>query len=90
MGDPVATPGDHVGVAVRLATLAGTAVRLSRALLGPAAAAAVSIGLGELAGHVFGRGLAPWVAIVIGGGFGLLLASELHAAPRAPIDRPEA
>ena len=74
---------------IRAATWAGRAVRAGRALFGPAAAAAVSIGLGELAGHVFGRGLAPWVALVIGGGFALWISSELNSVPPPPAPRPD-
>jgi hypothetical protein len=40
---------------------------------GVAGAAMVSLGAGEFAGHVFGHGLAPWVGIVVGGVFALVL-----------------
>jgi hypothetical protein len=73
---------------IRAATWAGTAVRGARMLFGPAAAAAVAIGTGELAGHIFGRGLAPWVALVIGGGFGLWISSELNSVP-PPAPHPD-
>ena len=73
--------GATVSAAVRAAAWAGTAVRAARALFGPAAAAAVSAGIGELAGHVFGRGLAPWVALALGGAFGLWMARELNSVP---------
>lgn len=63
------------GVAVRWATVA------AHVLFAPAAAAAVSVGLGQLAGHVFGRGLAPWVALTVAGGFGLWMATELNTPP---------
>lgn len=69
---------------IRAAHWAGLAVRGLRALFGPAAAAAVSVGLGQLAGHVFGRGLAPWVTLTLLGGFGLWVAAELNAVPPAP------
>jgi len=73
---------------VGLATAAGTLLRAGRgpvrALPGLAAAAAVSVGLGELAGHVFGRGLAPWVALTAGGVFALRLAAELNHVPPPP------
>jgi len=75
---------------LRAARWAGVAVRVLRALFAPAAAAAVSVGLGELAGHVFGRGLAPWVAMALAGGFGLWIASELNAAPRPAPRREDA
>lgn len=40
---------------------------------GIAGAAMISLGAGELAGHLFGRGLTPWVALMVGGVFALLL-----------------
>jgi len=75
---------------LRAARWAGLAVRVLRALFAPAAAAAVSAGLGELAGHLFGRGLAPWVALTLAGGFGLWIASELNAAPQPAPRREDA
>jgi len=77
-----------VSLKIRAARWAGLGVRALRALFAPAAAAAVSAGLGELAGHVFGRGLAPWVALAIAGVFGLWMSSELNAAP-PPAPRQE-
>jgi hypothetical protein len=77
-----------VSLKLRLARAAGVLVRVLRALFAPAAAAAVSAGLGELAGHVFGRGLAPWVALTVGGVFALWMAAELNAVP-PPAPRPE-
>lgn len=72
-------------LALRTARWTGTAARWSavaaHALFAPAAAAAVSAGLGQLAGHVFGRGLAPWVALTVAGGFGLWMATELNTPP---------
>lgn len=72
-------------LALRAARWAGLVTRWSavaaHALFAPAAAAAVSIGLGQLAGHVFGRGLAPWVALAVAGGFGLWMATELNTPP---------
>jgi hypothetical protein len=79
--------GAPVTLAVRVAVIAGTAVRADRMLFGPAAAAAVSVGVGELAGHVFGRGLAPWVALAAGGAFGLQLARELNSVPPPVLPR---
>lgn len=74
-----------VSLKLRAARWAGTAVRwttmAAHVLFAPAAAAAVSVGLGQLAGHVFGRGLAPWVALAVGGGFGLWMATELNTPP---------
>ena len=79
---------DRRPLTIRAAAWAGTAVRMTvrtaRVLFGPAAAAAVSIGLGELAGHVFGRGLAPWVGLLVAGGFGLWMARELNSVPPVP------
>ena len=72
---------------LRAARWAGLAVRAGRMLLGPAAAAAVSAGAGGLAGHVFGRGLSPWVALAVAGGFGLWIARELNSAPRPAPQR---
>lgn len=69
---------------LRAARWAGVTVRVLRALFAPAAAAAVSVGLGELAGHVFGHDLTWWVALAVGGVFGLWIASEVNAAPPAP------
>jgi hypothetical protein len=68
-----------------LATLAGVLVRVLRQVLpGLLGAAAVSAGLGELAGHVFGHGLAPWVALLVAGVFALWFGVEVNRAPRAP------
>lgn len=75
---------DRQPLKLRAARWAGLAVRVLRALFAPAAAAAVSAGLGELAGHVFGRGLSPWAALTLAGGFGLWIASELNAVPDPP------
>lgn len=72
------------GVAVRAAVIAGTLVRIGRMLFGPAAAAAVSIALGEVVSHVAGHGLAPWVALALAGTFGLWMSAELHAVPSPP------
>ena len=69
---------------LRAVRWAGLAVRVLRALFAPAAAAAAAIGLGQLAGHIWGRGLAPWVALFVAGVFGLQLARELNTAPAAP------
>jgi hypothetical protein len=44
---------------------------------GIAGAAAVSLGLGEVAGHVFGHGLTPWVAVTLAGLFALALDRRL-------------
>ena len=67
---------------------AGTAVRIlrpaGRILPGLAGAAAVAAGLGEIAGHVFGRGLSPWVACAVAGVFGIRIGSEINQAPPPP------
>ncbi len=73
--------------AVRAAMIAGTAVRVLRVLFGPAAAAAVSIGAGEVVSHVAGHGLAPWIALAVGGVFALWISAELNAVPPAPPRR---
>lgn len=51
----------------------GRALSLLPLLPGTAGAAMISVGSGEFAGHVFGHGLAPWVAVTVGGVFALLL-----------------
>lgn len=65
---------------VRVAGIAATAAGwlTGRTILalpsvpGLAGAALVSLGAGEVASHVFGHGLAPWVTVLVAGGFGLL------------------
>jgi hypothetical protein len=56
---------------------AGAAVGRTLSVLhlvpGVAGGAVVSVGLGEIAGHVFGHGLTPWVALTLGGLFALAL-----------------
>ena len=47
------------------------------AVPGLAGAGMVSLGLGELAGHVFGHGLTPWVSVAVGGVFALMLDRRL-------------
>jgi hypothetical protein len=73
---------------VTAARWAGTAVRLTRPLFrsvpGILGAAAVSLGAGELAGHIFGRGLAPWAALTVAGGFALWIGAAINAPPPAP------
>lgn len=69
------------GVAGMLASAAGWVTGRVLASLpavpGVGGAAAVSVGLGELAGHVFGHGLTPWVAITVGGVFALVLDRQI-------------
>ena len=37
----------------------------------------VSLGAGGFAGHVFGHGLTPWVAVTVGGVFALVLDRKI-------------
>jgi hypothetical protein len=73
---------------IRVAVAAGTAVRVvrgpARSLPGLGGAAGFSVGVGEIAGHVFGHGLAPWVGLAVGSVFALWLGAELNRAPRVP------
>lgn len=55
----------------------GRSLMATRALPGIAGAAAVSVGTGELASHVFGHGLAPWVALLAAGVFALALDKRI-------------
>jgi hypothetical protein len=55
----------------------GRVLSLLPLLPGIGGAAMVSVGSGELAGHVFGHGLAPWVALGVGGVFALLLDRKI-------------
>ena len=74
------------------AKFAGTVVRITRrpfrsalrAAPGLAGAAAIAIGLGQVAGHVFGRGLTWWVALAAGGAFVLRFGAEVNASLPAP------
>lgn len=81
-------------IAVAVAVFAGTALRLCRRPLrnalraapGLAGAAGIAVGLGEVAGHVWQRGLTWWVALVIAGGFVLWFAAEMNSKPRVLRD----
>jgi hypothetical protein len=53
--------------------VAGRVLRVAPTVPGVAGAGLVSLGAGEVTGHVFGHGLAPWVAAAVGGVFLLLL-----------------
>lgn len=44
---------------------------------GLAGAAVFSLGIGEIAGHLLGRGLTPWVALTVGGAFALWLDRKI-------------
>jgi hypothetical protein len=54
-------------------SVTGRALSLLPLLPGLGGAAAVSLCAGELAGHLWGHGLTPWVAGLVGGAFALLL-----------------
>jgi len=77
---------------VAAAVFTGTALRITRRALrkavsvvpGLAGAAGIAIGLGQVAGHVWGRGLTWWVALVVGGAFALWISADLNRVPRAP------
>lgn len=58
-------------------TVTGTFLRLKRLVPGLAGGAGLSVGLGEGAGHVFGHGLTPWVALTVAGVFALALDRRL-------------
>jgi hypothetical protein len=64
-------------------------VAFGRSLPGLTGATAVSVGAGEITGHVFGRGLAPWVALVVAGVFALWIGASLNAAPPLPPRPPD-
>lgn len=77
---------------IRAAKWAGTVLRVTRrpvvalfrSLPGVAGAAAIAVGAGELAGHVFGHGLALWVGLVVGGAFAVRIGAEINAPAPAP------
>ena len=50
----------------------GRALGFRRAVPGLAGAAGLSVAVGEVASHVFGHGLAPWVGLGAGSVFALL------------------
>lgn len=79
------------------ATGAGTVVNvlngrrpraIYRMIPGIAGAALAATGIGELAGHVFGRGLAPWVACTVAAWFLLQIGRELNTPP-VPVSSEE-
>jgi hypothetical protein len=74
-------PGWRDALLGALATAAGKvtgrALRIAPTVPGVAGAAALSVCTGGLAGHVFGHGLTPWVAGLVGGVFLLLLDRRL-------------
>ena len=87
---PIRARNARDAVLGRLAVAAGRLVNRARRSMpmwpGIAGAACISIGLGEVTGHIFGRGLAPWVALLAAGVFALWLGSEVNRPPPAPRD----
>jgi hypothetical protein len=83
---------DRLRLKLRAARWAGTAVRITRrpvrwvllAAPGLAGAAAIAVGAGEVAGHVFGHGLALWAGLLVGGVFLVRIGAEVNAAPTEP------
>ena len=73
------------------AVLAGTVVRITRrpfrsalrAAPGLVGAAAIAIGIGQVAGH-YAAGLAWWVALGVGGVFVLWFGAEVNRVPPVP------
>jgi hypothetical protein len=65
------------GIAGALAAAAGWAsgrvLAVRHMVPGVAGAAALSVAAGEVAGHVFGHGLTPWVGLGVGALFALAL-----------------
>lgn len=51
---------------------------------GIASAVLASVGIGELVGHLFGRGLAPWTGMVVGAVYLARLGAELNRVPAPP------
>lgn len=74
----------HLSAAGAAGALASAAGRATGGLLsvrhlvpGVAGGALVSLGSGEVVGHVFGHGLAPWVALTVAGAFALAIDRRL-------------
>lgn len=67
------TSGAAIAITEGAGTVLGRILSLVPLVPGVGGAAMVSVGAGEFAGHVFGHGLAPWVALAVGGMFALLL-----------------
>lgn len=90
-----AVAGSVPGAASRLlgaaAVAAGHVLRVSRvplrrgrqAVAGVAGAAAIALGAGELAGHVFGHGIAPWATLLVAGVFSMWFGAEMNRVPAA-------
>ena len=83
--------------AVAAAVLAGTALRVTRparrtalrAAPGVAGAVMLAVAAGELASHVWHRGLGPWVGLAVAGVFALWFGAEINARPPAPRQEQE-
>lgn len=56
---------------------AGRVLAVRHLVPGVAGGVMMSFGLGELAGHVFGHGLTPWVAVTVAGVFALALDRQI-------------
>lgn len=67
---------------VALGRLIGLGRRCLPALPGVAGAVAVSLGVGQITGHIFGRGLGPWVTLLVAGGFALAIDRQTSIPSR--------
>lgn len=74
--------GDGIAGAVASAAgwASGRVLASGRSLPSLAGAVLVSVCAGGFAGHVFGHGLTPWVAGVVGGVFLLWIGTEINRA----------
>lgn len=57
--------------------VSGRCLSVRHLLPGIAGGMAVSLGAGEVCGHVFGHGLVPWVTVLTAGVFALALDKRL-------------
>ena len=73
--------GRVVGTAIRALRRSRPLVRMAPGVSG---AALASVGIGEVVSHVFGHGLAPWVACCVAAGFLLRIGAEINQVPRQP------
>ncbi len=64
-------------VATVAGSVTGRALRVAPTVPGLAGAAAVSVCTGEVASHVFGHGLAPWIGGLLGGLFLLVIDKRI-------------
>jgi len=77
---------------VAAAVFTGHALRLTRRALrkalsvvpGLAGYAAIAVGVGQVVGRVWGRGLTWWVALVVGGAFLVVIGAEINQPASAP------